>query len=101
MHQDVSINIHALLFKSDSQETQPTVEDAKTAISQLRFQIMSKPDVSQDQNQLVLVPKEQPTKDMLVLIAFQVKLLIQLTEIDAILHLLALLKTQFNSLLIT
>jgi hypothetical protein len=69
-------NSNALVFKSDSQETPKTVEDAKTAISHLRFQTMSKLDVSIDQSQPAHAFREVLIKATHVLIAFQVKSLI-------------------------
>jgi zona occludens toxin (predicted ATPase) len=58
------------------------VEDAKTAISQLRFQTMNKLDVSLDQSQLAHAFKEAPIKDTPVLIASQDKLLMSLTQTE-------------------
>jgi hypothetical protein len=76
------LNYNALVFKLDSQETTKTVEDAKTAISQLRFQTMNKLDVSLDQSQLAHAFKEAPIKDTPVLIASQDKLLMSLTQTE-------------------
>jgi hypothetical protein len=69
-------NSNALVFKSDSQETTKTVEDAKTAISQFRFQTMSKLDALLDQSQPAHAFREVLIKATHVLIAFQVKSLI-------------------------
>jgi hypothetical protein len=66
----------------------------------MKFQTMSKQDVFQDQSQLAHALKDLLTKDMPVLIAFQVKLLIQETENNVSHHHLALVPTKFKLLLI-
>lgn len=66
----------------------------------MKFQTTSKQDVSQDQDQLAHALKDLLTKDMLVLIAFQVKLLIQETKNNVSHQHLALVPTKFKLLLI-
>jgi hypothetical protein len=66
----------------------------------MKFQTMSKQDVFQDQSQLAHALKDLLTKDTPVLIAFQVKLLIQETENNVSHHHLALVPTKFKLLLI-
>jgi hypothetical protein len=73
---NVSHNFNALDFKLDSQEMLKTVEDAKTAISHFKFQIMNKLDALLDQSQPAHVFRELPIKATHVLIACQVKSLI-------------------------
>jgi hypothetical protein len=58
------------------------VEDAKTAISQFRFQTMSKLDVLLDQSQPAHAFREVLIKVTHVLIAFQVKSLISLIQTE-------------------
>jgi len=96
----VSTHSNVLLSKSDWEETTSTALDARTAISQMKFQTTSKLDVFQDQSQLAHALKELLTKDTLVLIAFQVKLLIQETENNVSHHHLALVPTKSKLLLI-
>jgi hypothetical protein len=75
-------NSNAQVFKSDSQETTKTVEDAKTAISQFRFQTMSKLDALLDQSQPAHAFREVLINLTHVLIAFQVKSLISLIQTE-------------------
>jgi hypothetical protein len=79
---NVWLNSNAQVFKSDSQETTKTVEDARTAISHLRFQTMSKLDVSLDQSLPAHAFREVLIKATHVLIAFQVKSLISLIQTE-------------------
>jgi len=79
---NVWLNFNAQDFRLDSQEIIKTVEDAKTAISQPKFQTMNKPDVLLDQSQPAHAFKEVPIKVTPVLIASQVKLLILLIQTE-------------------